>query len=100
MFRFIPVASHHGRLWRKVDGIFVAGTISAPRLNFFTRQIIFAAPNINLKNAVADGFFRLEGTPSVIHFSSMIEQANVGENCSQSVISMREITDWEQFSPT
>src|SRR6516164_1996276 len=72
-FCLIPVLRHHGRLWRKIDGVLVARVLGSPASDLFPRQVRLSFPDIHLGDTVIDRLLRLEWAPSLVHFASTIQ---------------------------
>src|SRR5260370_10932918 len=84
-FCLFPISCHHGRLWGKVDRILVAWVLDAPRLNLLPRQIVFPVPDIDLHDAVTNGFSGMKWPPSLIHFTRAVEPTDVSQDRAQTV---------------
>src|SRR5262249_44495289 len=86
-----PFAGKQCRLWCEVNRIFVRWILRAPAFDLFLRKTKLTAPNVDLNDAVADGFARIEGSATFIHGAGGIEQTDVRENCSEAIVCMRQI---------
>jgi hypothetical protein len=89
--RFFPIVTHHCRQRSKIERIFVAGNFGAPLANAFAGPIVGATPDVHLHNAVAHSLLRMEGSSALIHLTSMIELANVSQDCAQTIVGMTQI---------
>src|SRR5262249_62955 len=69
----LPLYRKEIRLRRKVSRIFVRGILGLPKGNLFAGQVVVSIPNVNLNDAMANAFARVEGSATVVHGTSMIE---------------------------
>jgi hypothetical protein len=97
-FAVLQIPRHHGWLRGKVDRILVVWILGAPRLNLLPRQVIFSVPDVHLHDAVTDRFPEMKWPRSLVHLTSVVEQANVRQDCAQTVVGLGLIVLQDQGS--
>src|SRR4029077_14319756 len=85
---FFQISSHQGQLNSKVDWILVRWILWAPSFDFLARQVVFPVPNVHLDNAVTIRFPRMKWPRSLIHFTGVLEQSDVSQDCAQTVVGL------------
>src|SRR5205823_10874082 len=78
--RLFPIPRYHGQLRGKIDCVLVGWTFRSPVLNCVARQLVFSTPNIDLNDAGTHRSLGVEGPPSFVHFTSVIEQSDVRQD--------------------
>jgi len=66
-FCLVQIPCHEGRLWSKVDRIFVGWILSSPRLDLFPCKVEFSVPDIHLDNTVIDRLLGLKRSPGFVN---------------------------------
>ena len=85
------MAREKRRLRSKRDGVFIRGILLQPAIDFIASEIVLATPDVNLHDAVADGFARVEGAASFVHGASGVKQTDVGEDGAEAVVGVGKI---------
>src|SRR5262249_6617594 len=83
-----PIPGHHGRLRRKEEHVYVVWILGSPRSNLFPRHVVFLVPQVDLHDALTDGFLGMKCSRPLEHFTSAVEKADVREDRAQTVVGL------------
>lgn len=86
-----PIGLGDGDGCGEVVGIFVGGTLRSPLLDFFKCGGVLEIPEINLRDAGADGFLRVESAAAFVDGASGIQQTDVCEDGAETIVGVREM---------
>ena len=88
VFCFFQISGHQRQLNSKVDWILVLWVLGAPSFDLLARGIVFLIPNVHLHDAVTNSFPGMKWPRPLIHFTGMLEQADMRQDGAQTVVGL------------
>ena len=86
-----PFANHDREFQGKMNGVLILRTLQTPTSQLFPGEFVLSVPEVDLRNTVAGGLFRIERRTPFESGARVLKQTNMCQNRSQTAVGMRQI---------